>query len=79
MTDSQKNSYKKTINDLRQLLNKLEGKIDNDKAYAYLCAKLAQIHHRFHQGNPNGANELNLLDVPDSQLDDYFETMYPDK
>ena len=79
MTDSKKNSYRKTINDLRQLLNKLEGKIDNDKAYAYLCAKLAQIHHRFHQDNPNGDNELILLDIPDSQLDDYFETMYPDK
>lgn len=79
MTNSQKDSYKRTINELKQLLNKLEGKIDSDKTYAYLCAKLAQIHHRFHQGNPNGDNELSLLDVPDSQLDDYFETMYPDK
>ena len=43
MTNSQKDSYKKTINDLKQLLNKLENKIGNDKAYAYLCAKLAQM------------------------------------
>ena len=54
MTNSQKDPYKKTINDLKQLLNKLENKISNDKAYAYLCAKLAQINHRFHQDNPNG-------------------------
>ena len=79
MTNSQKDSYKKTISDLRQLLDKLEAKIENDKQYSYLCAKLAQIHHRLHQGNPKADSELSLLDVPDSELDNYFETMYPDK
>ncbi|MBO7084948.1 hypothetical protein J6W20_03420 [bacterium] len=79
MTNSQKDSYDKTLHDLKQLLSKLEGKVANSKEYLYLCAKLAQIHHRLHLTNQNGDSELNLLDVPDSQLDDYFETLYPDK
>ena len=79
MTNSQKDSYDKTLHDLKQLLSKLEGKVANSKEYLYLCAKLAQINHRLHLTNQNGDSELNLLDVPDSQLDDYFETLYPDK
>lgn len=46
---SQKELYKKTITNLKNILNCLEHKSYSDKDYMYLCKKLKQMYEKLNQ------------------------------
>lgn len=74
MTNQQKDLYKRTLIDLRNILNSLSKKEVTDKDYMYLCKKLKQIYQKLNQNYPKLNN--NYKNSPKREkhvsINDYF-------